>query len=134
MKRALAALFAVGVLASPALAQSNLGELRDSPTSKFTPQDFEMFWAAVYEISRDKKPGDTRTWENAATGNGGTLKLLNVFTSTDGRDCRRLRVDNHAKSLKGSSKQIVCASPDGKWLLDSAATPEPKPKPEDRAQ
>jgi hypothetical protein len=128
MKRALAAFLAVGVLASPALSQSNLGELRDSPTSKFTPQDFEMLWAAIDAVSRDKAIGASKSWDNAATGNGGTIKLLNVFTSTDGRDCRRLRVDNHAKSLKGSSKQIVCASPEGKWLLDAEARPEPKPK------
>ena len=70
-----------------------------------------------------------KTWENTATGNGGTIKLLKVFTSTDGRDCRRLRIDNHAKSLKGSTKQIVCATPEGKWMLDAGAQPAPKPKP-----
>jgi hypothetical protein len=128
MKRVLATLFVAGALASQTLAQSNLGELRNAPTSKFTPQDFEMFWAAVGDISLDKKVGDVKTWENSATGNGGKLKLLNVFTSTDGRDCRRLKVDNYSKKLKGSSKQIVCASPDGKWLLDADATPVPKPK------
>jgi hypothetical protein len=56
------------------------------------------------------------------------IKLLDVFASTDGRDCRRLRIDNHAKSLKGSTKQIVCADPDGKWMLDAGARPAPKPK------
>ena len=87
-----------------------------------------MFWATVDEVSRGKKIGAAKSWENAATGNGGTIKLLNVFTSTDGRDCRRLRIDNHAKSLKGSTKQIVCATPEGKWMLDAGARPAPKPK------
>jgi hypothetical protein len=127
MKPVLAILLTVGAFAAPAFAQSNLGMMRDAPTSKFTPQDFEMFWAAVGELSREKA-GETRSWENPATGNGGTLKLLNVFTSTDGRDCRRLRVDNHSKKLKGSSTQIVCANPDGKWLLDAGAKPVPKPE------
>ena len=63
-----------------------------------------------------QETGAVKTWENTATGNGGTIKLLKVFTSADGRDCRRLRIDNHAKSLKGSTKQTVCASPEGKWL------------------
>ena len=129
MKRAFAALLAVSIIAIPAaLAQSNLGQLRDAPSAKFTPQDFEMFWAAVDEVSRGAKAGTAKSWANAATGNGGTLKLLNVFTSTDGRDCRRLRVDNHSKSLKGSSKQIFCAGTDGKWLLDANARPAPKTK------
>jgi len=115
-------------VAPAALAQTNLGELRDAPSGKFTPQDFEMLWAAVDEVSRGRKTGDVRNWANAATGNGGAIKLLNVFTSTDGRDCRRLRIDNYAKSLKGSTKQIVCADPNGQWMLDAGAKPAPKPK------
>ena len=121
---ALAAVYYVG--ASVALAQSNLGQLNDAPSAKFTAQDFELFWAAVDEVSASKTPGTTKSWESTATGNGGTLKLLNVFTSTDGRDCRRLRVDTHAKSLKGASTQIVCAHRDGTWLLDADARPAAK--------
>lgn len=111
---------------SAALAQSNLGQLRDAPSAKFTPQDFELFWAAVDEVSASKKAGTSKNWKNAATGNGGSIKLLNVFISTDGRDCRRLRVDNHSKSLKGATTQIVCAHRDGTWLLDADAKPAPK--------
>jgi hypothetical protein len=128
MRRALAALLAMGIFVMPcALAQSNLGQLRDAPSAKFTPQDFELFWGAVDEVSASKTAGTTKTWENPATGNGGTIKLLGAFTSTDGRDCRRLRVDNHSKSLKGSSTQHVCAHRDGTWLLDADARPAAKP-------
>ncbi|MES1265519.1 MAG: RT0821/Lpp0805 family surface protein [Variovorax sp.] len=108
--------------------QTNLGDLRDAPSSKFTQPDFDLLWAAVDEVSRTKEKGATRTWKNEATGSGGTIKLLNVFTSTTGQDCRRLRIDNYAKSLKGSSKQIVCLGDDGKWILDADARPAPKPK------
>jgi hypothetical protein len=108
-------------------AQTNLGDLRDAPSGKFTPQDFELLWATVDEVSRTKQKGTTKSWKNEATGSGGTIKLLNVFTSTSGRDCRRLRIDNYAKSLKGSTKQIVCAGDDGKWILDADARPAPKP-------
>jgi len=107
-------------------AQANLGELRDAPSAKFQAADFDMLWATVDEVSRGKQIGASKSWENGATGNGGTIKLLKVFSSTDGRDCRRLRVDNHAKSLKGSTKQTVCAAPDGKWVLDAGAKPGPK--------
>jgi hypothetical protein len=108
-------------------AQSNLGEFKDAPSGKFTPQDFEMLWATVDSVSATRKTGTSKSWENAATGNGGTIKLLNVFNTADGRDCRRLKVDNHARKLKGSSKQVVCAGPDGKWMVDSDARPAPKP-------
>jgi hypothetical protein len=126
VKRALAALLVLGILGSQSvLAQSNLGQLRDAPSAKFTPQDFEMFWAAVDEVSASRIAGTIKSWENPATGNGGTIKLLGAFTSTDGRDCRRLRVDNHSKSLKGASTQHVCAHRDGTWLLDADAKPAP---------
>ena len=116
----------VGV-ASLALAQTNLGQLNDAPSAKFTAQDFEMFWAAVDEVSASKTAGNSKSWENTATGNGGSIKLLNVFTSTDGRDCRRLRVDNYSKSLKGATTQIVWRTRDGTWLLDADARPRPQP-------
>ena len=118
------ALLVASLLASSAIrAQSNLGYLRDAPSGKFTAQDFELFWAAVDEVSRGRTPGVAKSWGNAVTGNGGTIKLLKAFTSTDGRDCRRLRVDNYAKTLKGSSTQNVCAHTDGTWLLDANARP-----------
>ena len=129
MKAALKANLAIMLMAGPlALAQSNLGQLNDAPSAKFTAQDFEMFWAAIDAVSASKSAGTIKSWENTATGNGGSIKLLNVFTSTDGRDCRRLRVDNYSKSLKGATTQIVCAHSDGTWLLDADAKPAPKPK------
>ena len=114
--------------ATLAFAQSNLGQLNDAPSAKFTAQDFELFWAAIDEVSAGKTPGTTKSWDNPATHNGGNIKLLNVFTSTDGRNCRRLRVENYARSLKGSSTQKVCAHTDGTWLLDADAKPAPAPK------
>jgi hypothetical protein len=125
MRGALAALLVLGAcVPHTASAQTNLGNLRDAPASKFQPADFEMLWATIDEASRGKV-GDARSWENAATGNGGTIKLLKVFKSTDGRQCRRLRMDNHANSLKGSTKQTVCATPEGKWMLDADARAPP---------
>jgi hypothetical protein len=108
-------------------AQTNLGDLRDAPSGKFTAQDFEILWATIDEVGRTKEKGATRSWKNEATGSGGTIKLLTVFTSTTGRDCRRLRIDNYAKSLKGSSKQVVCMGDDGKWILDAEARPAKRP-------
>lgn len=123
--RGVVAIAASLVASASVLAQSNLGYLRDAPSGKFNAQDFELLWAAVDEVSVSKKPGATKSWENAATGSGGTVKLLNVFTSTTGRDCRRLRVENYAKTLKGVTTQNVCAHTDGTWLLDADAKPAP---------
>ena len=119
-----AACVCAGTLAS---AQSNLGkEVQESPSAKFTPQDFDQFWATIDAVSKDNIVGAVKKWENAENGNGGSIKLLRSFTSTDGRDCRRLKVENHAKTLKGVSNMSVCANPQGKWLIDADARPKPK--------
>jgi hypothetical protein len=125
MRTALAVLIAIGGFVAPVLAQTNISQFKDAPASKFSPQDFDLLWASVHEVSATGKAGALKTWENTATGSGGTIKLLKVFTSADGRDCRRLRVENRHKSLKGSSKQTVCANPEGKWLIDADAKPAP---------
>ena len=129
MRTAIAAWLVLGACAAGMVsAQTNLGDVADAPSAKFQPADFDLLWSTVDEVSRGKV-GATKAWENSATGNGGSIKLLKVFTSTDGRDCRQLRVDNHARSLKGSTKQIVCATLEGKWMLDAGAQPAPNPKP-----
>ena len=129
MKSLYAACVAASLCASAvAPAQSNLGkDVQESPSAKFTPQDFDQFWATIDTVSNDKVTGMAKKWENSANGNGGSIKLLRVFTSTDGRDCRRLKVENHAKTLKGVSNMTVCANPQGKWLIDADARPAPKP-------
>ena len=122
MRIALVVLLAAGIT-SAVMAQTNISQFKDAPAAKFTPEDFDLFWASVNEVSATKKSGAVKNWDNAATGSGGTIKVLKVFTSTDGRDCRRLRVDNRHKTLKGASKQTVCANPEGKWLIDPDAKP-----------
>jgi surface antigen len=127
-KQAIAAVLALSLcLVAAAQAQGSRDVLTGAVAAKFTSQDFDLMWAAIAEVSDGKKVGTVKTWENAATGNGGSLKLLKVFTSTQGRDCRRLRMDNHSGKQKGTSGQNVCMGPDGKWLLDADAKPAPKP-------
>jgi hypothetical protein len=129
MKSLRVALLILACAPGLAQAQANLGRMRDAPSAKFKPEDFEMLWATVDEVSRGKTVGESKSWENVATSAGGTIKLLKVFTSTDGRDCRTLQVTNYAGTLKGKTKQIVCASPQGEWVLDAGAKPAPAAKP-----
>ena len=38
-------------------------------------------------------------------------------TSTEGRDCKRLRLENHTAEISGSSTVKVCHFPDRGWLI-----------------
>jgi surface antigen len=112
------------LVCSAAGAQSGVGSLRDAPAAHFTPEDFALINAAEADLLKKGRPGTVKTWANAATGNGGTIKLLKVFKSTAGRDCRRLSYKNHAKTLRGVSTTNLCFFPDGRWLIDADATPQ----------
>lgn len=101
----------------------NYGWLAETPIAKFNKDDKKLLHDAAAEVIA-AQPGFTRTWENPATGNGGTLTLLAVFDSPDGRPCRQVRVQNHAKGLTGDSKVSVCKHPTRGWLLDTEEPPK----------
>jgi surface antigen len=123
-RRAVAA-FVAGIVSAAAFAQNSLGFLRDAPVGYFTPDDFVLMQTATSAVLTGTDRGITKSWHNPATGNSGSITLLASFTSTEGRDCKRLRVENHTQEISGSSTVKVCRFPDGGWLIDSSAKPKP---------
>jgi hypothetical protein len=122
--RAAAALLA-GIVSTAAFAQNSLGFLRDAPVGYFISDDFVLMQTATSTVLRGTDRGITESWRNPATGNRGSITLLASFISTAGRDCKRLRVDNYAEEISGSSTVKVCRFPDRGWLIDSSAKPKP---------
>jgi surface antigen len=118
-----------GVLAlacTASLGQGSLGFLLDSPVARFTSEDKEMLRSAARELlDSAAKPGE-RVWKNPATGHHGKVKLLGAFHSSDGRDCRRLQLDNFADGLESSSRYSVCRDASKQWRLDPDAKPPKK--------
>jgi surface antigen len=114
-----------GIVSTAAIAQNSLAFLRDAPVGYFISDDFVLMQTATSTVLRGTDRGTTRSWRNPATGNSGSITLLASFTSTEGRDCKRLRVENHTEEISGSSTVKVCRFADGGWLLDSSAKPKP---------
>jgi surface antigen len=123
-RRAVAA-FLAGIVSAAAIAQNSLGFLRDAPVGYFTPDDFNLMQIATSVVLNGTDRGTTKSWRNPTTGNSGSITLLASFISTEGRDCKRLRVENHTQEISGSSTVKVCRFPDGGWLIDSSAKPKP---------
>jgi 17 kDa outer membrane surface antigen len=119
-RRALAAVLA-GMCSAAAFAQNSLGFLRDAPVGYFISDDFILMQTATSIVLSGTDRGISKSWHNPATGNSGSITLLASFTSTEGRDCKRLRVENHAEEISGSSTVTVCRFPDVGWLIDSSA-------------
>jgi len=83
-----------------------------------------MMRAAAEDLLREDSKGASREWRNDKTGNSGRLEILDVFTSEDGRRCKKLLVVTRAKSQEQQSVYPLCAAPDGRWLIDTEAAPQ----------
>jgi hypothetical protein len=103
---------------------TNLGFLKNAPIGQFKEEDMRMMRAAAEDLLREDAKGASREWHNDKTGNSGRLEILDVFTSEDGRHCKKLLVVTRAKSQEQHSAYPLCAAPDGRWLIDTEAAPK----------
>jgi surface antigen len=88
----------------------------ESPLAHFTPEDFELFYAAADEALNQKADDSEVSWRNPDTGHSGSVKVFGT-TQVGEETCREALVINQAKSIKGSLKYFVCKQDDGKWRV-----------------
>ncbi len=115
---------ALTVAATAAIAQGNLGFLKDTPMAYFRADDVKLMRAAAAEVLKIARDGTRKDWDNPATGNGGAVTLLTQFSAPDGRPCSQVRVETHAKSMENASTMTVCKGSDGSWKADAAKPPK----------
>lgn len=131
MKKTTIAVFLLGMLGTaatgPAFALANYGTysfLRDTPAESFTDEDWKIFKEALNGALNDAKDGETRGWENPATGTSGEITILK--TVRKGKlDCREVKLTNQAKDRKRTSGQAFCISDDGLWKAAPASRKKP---------
>jgi surface antigen len=119
-----ALLLTLGLAHAAVGSATNLGFLKNAPIGQFKEEDVKMMQAAVEDLLREDTKGASREWRNDKTGNSGRLEILEVFTSEDGRHCKKLLVVTRAKSQEQQSAYPLCAAPDGRWLIDTEAAPK----------
>lgn len=114
-------------LIAPPQAFAQYGKaFRNSP--KLTKSDITIVRKLVREDLTGKSKGTTLSWNNAASGNSGTVTLLADFRS-QGRDCRRVgyvvkSAPRQAAASSSTYELTSCHLPDGTWKIDSAAKPD----------
>jgi hypothetical protein len=119
------------LLLSPLLAgASNLSFLDKATVSKFKEQDVKLLMETVDKVLASTDPKAALSWSNPKTGNSGDIATVGQFTSTDGHQCKRLRVLNRAKTMENTAEHTVCSVPERGWLLN----PEARPAPADAAR
>lgn len=110
---------AVPLLPAGAVA-AGLGFLKNTPLSYFTQADLKLMGDAALQVLNDADPQAAREWQNPRTGYSGKIQGTGKFMSTDGLDCRRLKIWNQAKGIESESVYPVCRDPkDGEWRLAS---------------
>jgi 17 kDa outer membrane surface antigen len=112
-----------GFAGSTVCAQAKYGPLDKTPAAKFTPDDWQLFYAALDSLAATGTDGAAQTWSNPKTGSSGKLELRSSFQASDGRSCKRLRIANHAAGLDGVTTTNICRAGTGKWLFDTQAKP-----------
>lgn len=113
----------LGLAAAAASAQGNLGFLKDTPMSYFTAEDVKLMRAAAAEVLKSEQDSARKEWQNPASGNGGAVTLLKQFTAPDGRQCKQVRLESHAKTMDSSQTMSLCKAADGRWKGDAAKPP-----------
>ncbi len=114
--RATALSLLIGLAVSFPATAVNWNFLEYGPASHFTPEDWELLRKAGREALDQAADGDTRGWNNPATGFFGTLQPLNTYEK-DGASCRRTEVYNNAKDASGTTRFDFCKQPDGTWKI-----------------
>lgn len=77
--------------------------LDQSALRYFEPADLAMMEETIDAALAGAADGETRAWNNAATGNSGTVTPVESFRR-DGNDCRRTRVVNRAPRASEASE------------------------------
>jgi surface antigen len=116
--RALPILILAGLVAAAPAAQATniMPLLKDTPAELFTVKDYELFDAALKKALDEVRLDGVAQWNNPETRAGGSVTVVREYQRS-GDDCKRLRIDNHANSRKGSSTFDFCRQADGRWVL-----------------
>ena len=118
MVLALAALSAV--LAAPA-ARAQVNPFGYSSSFKGLSQaDSKMLFGAADQLNATDPlhVGDTKTWHNGTTGNGGTVKVMRIFES-GGMACHTLRYDLRFHTKRTAHYTVDWCKTDSGWKIKS---------------
>ena len=84
-----------------------------------TQADLDMITGDLAKQIHGKQLGVTASWNNPASGNSGTVKLLKILTR-EGRRCEEIeyRISPPEKAMPSDRYVLTsCMQPDGSWKL-----------------
>jgi surface antigen len=116
MKNHLTTLATMAVLAcAGAVSAANTNFMKDSAIAEFKDADVTLLLSNIDQALAQPE-GTTTDWKNPRTGANGRITTLEDLT-IDGRECRALRVENHARGRNGKADWHYCRGAGGRWEL-----------------
>lgn len=109
------------VVLAPSLALAQISPFRGSRrVAGLNPADTQMLFDAAQQLN-EAAPlavGDKRAWQNAASGNSGTVTATRLFQS-GGLDCHALRYDLVFKANRPARTYSAdwCKTAKGEWKI-----------------
>jgi surface antigen len=99
-----------------ASAAGDLSVYADMPQSRMTADDVAIANATLTRALDEGQEGQTYTWQNAATGASGSIRLRSPPFERSGMTCRRAAIATAAKGLANESGWVLCRTADG-WKI-----------------
>jgi surface antigen len=112
--------FLLSMIFAGSIAASNVRFMQDSALAAMTPDDIEVLRKAARNTLDYAEDGDTRRWENSATGAKGVLTPLSSFEQ-DGAFCRKIEMFAEVKAVSGRTIFVFCRQADGTWRAPSGS-------------
>ncbi|HEY4369645.1 MAG TPA: hypothetical protein VGN07_20595 [Steroidobacteraceae bacterium] len=111
---------------------AGLGFLGNTPLSYFTAQDKQLISDTVNLVLADSNPATAREWLTSTDSYSGKypgkysgkVEGLGAFKSTDGLQCRKIRISTQAKGIESAAVHPACRTASDDWQLASGRTLE----------
>ena len=97
------------------LMASNVNFLRYSVITDFTESDIELLKIEYAKVLNKDKPGETHSWLNEETKNGGEIKVIKQYREKD-QPCKRLMFKSKSKHQAAASYFNFCLI-DKQWQV-----------------
>ena len=98
---------------------TNLHFLQYDPVSQLTAEDWELEGEAFSAAVNGPVNGKAIPWSNEATGNSGSITVLESFVGPQGNPCRKINEAFQSQRLKSAYKVTVCQIGDDWKVVDA---------------
>ena len=106
----------IGLAVSFPAAAVSWNFLQYGPAGSFTDQDWEQLRQVGRAALDEAADGESRGWNNPATGASGSIRPLDT-QQRDGTACRRTEVVNNTKDSSSTTRFDFCRQADGSWKV-----------------